>query len=61
MEYKGSSVYDNEPFFHNYLSRRNRENSPNNVIEKPVLLELAGDVEGKNILDLGCIEAGIRK
>ncbi|WP_163102117.1 class I SAM-dependent DNA methyltransferase [Peribacillus alkalitolerans] len=57
MEYKGSSVYDNEEFFESYLARRNREESPNNIIEKPVLLELIGDVKGKKVLDLGCGEA----
>lgn len=58
MEYKGSSAYDNTDFFVNYLSRRNRADSPNNIIEKPVLLELIGDVVGKQVLDLGCGDAG---
>jgi trans-aconitate methyltransferase len=57
MEFKGPAVYDNNDFFQNYLSRRNREDSPNNIIEKPALLELIGDVAGKQILDLGCGDA----
>ncbi|MDP4164297.1 MAG: class I SAM-dependent methyltransferase [Bacillota bacterium] len=59
MGYKGASVYDNHEFFESYLARRNREMSPNNIIEKPVLLELLGDVTGKQVVDLGCGEATI--
>ncbi|OPA73758.1 SAM-dependent methyltransferase [Paenibacillus selenitireducens] len=54
MEYDGSSVYDNAEFLQQYLLRRNRQDSPNNIIEKPVLLELMGDFTGKTVLDLGC-------
>ncbi|MEK3886276.1 class I SAM-dependent DNA methyltransferase [Bacillus sp. FSL K6-3431] len=57
MEYKGASVYDDNAFFENYLSRRHREESPNNIIEKPVLTKLIGDVIGEKILDLGCGDA----
>lgn len=59
MEYQGASVYDEEDFFRNYMSRRTRPESPNNVIEKPVLLELIGDPEGLAICDLGCGDAEI--
>lgn len=54
MEFKGSSVYDEKDFLANYLKRRNRKESPNNAIEKPIICELLGDFEGKTILDLGC-------
>ncbi|GGF23409.1 methyltransferase [Halobacillus andaensis] len=54
MEYKGSSVYDQNEFFTTYLKRRNRKESPNHSIEEPVFNELLGKVIGKNILDLGC-------
>ncbi|UOR10378.1 class I SAM-dependent DNA methyltransferase [Halobacillus amylolyticus] len=57
MEYKGSSVYDNEQFFSNFLARRNREESPNNTMEYPAFMELLGDVSQKRILDLGCGDA----
>lgn len=57
MEYRGASVYNDDKFFENYITRRNREESPNNIIEKPILLELIGDVEGKKVLDLGCGDA----
>lgn len=57
VEYKGASAYNDEQFFENYLSRRNRIESPNNIIEKPVLWELIGDVNGMRVLDLGCGDA----
>lgn len=57
MEYKGAAVYDNDEFLDNYLTRRHRAESPNNIIEKPVLMELIGDVSGKKVLDLGCGDA----
>ncbi|MEH7445017.1 class I SAM-dependent methyltransferase [Bacillus sp. JJ1122] len=59
MEFRGSSAYDEGEFFENYMKRRTRPESPNNVIEKPVLLELIGNVEGKRVCDLGCGDAEI--
>lgn len=70
MDYKGSSVYDDDKFFDQFIARRNRKESPNNLIETPVFMELLGDVQGKKILDLGCgdgsfgiqmIEAGCKE
>ena len=59
MEFRGASVYDEGEFYENYMKRRNRPESPNNIIEKPILLELIGNVAGKRILDLGCGDAEI--
>lgn len=56
MEFKGASVYDEKDFLAGFLKRRERKESPNNAIEKPIICELLGDVEGKAILDLGCGE-----
>ncbi|WP_240628683.1 class I SAM-dependent methyltransferase [Bacillus salacetis] len=36
------------------MARRQKQESPNNAMEKPVFLELIGNVRGKTILDLGC-------
>ncbi|MDQ0218820.1 hypothetical protein [Peribacillus cavernae] len=53
MEYQGYSVYDDDSFFDKYMARRSRNNSPNALIEKPIILTLIGDVKGKTLLDLG--------
>ncbi|MFZ3579204.1 class I SAM-dependent DNA methyltransferase [Virgibacillus sp. DJP39] len=57
MEYRGSSVYDQEDFFSNYMKRRGRKDSPNNAIENPIIFELIGNFRNKSILDLGCGDA----
>lgn len=57
MIYKGPSAYNEESFLENYLKRRNREESPNNAIEKPILMELIQTVKGQDVLDLGCGDA----
>ncbi len=57
MEFRGSSVYDQTEFFSNYMKRRNRQDSPNNAIEGPIMYELIGNFQEKSILDLGCGDA----
>jgi SAM-dependent methyltransferase len=57
MEFRGSSVYDQDDFFSNYMRRRGRKDSPNNAIEGPIMYELIGDIQDNNILDLGCGDA----
>jgi trans-aconitate methyltransferase len=59
MEFRGASVYDEKEFYENFRKRRNRPESPNSIIEKPILFELIGNVAGKKILDLGCGDAEI--
>ncbi|MCA1054378.1 class I SAM-dependent methyltransferase [Rossellomorea aquimaris] len=61
MEFRGSSVYDQEGFFENYFKRRDRVDSPNNAIEGPVMWELIDGFEGKSILDLGCGDGSFGK
>ncbi|WP_261132271.1 class I SAM-dependent methyltransferase [Bacillus sp. Marseille-Q3570] len=50
----GSSYYDQHDFFEQFQKRRNRAESPNNVLEGPALMSLIGEVGGTDILDLGC-------
>ncbi|EEL52111.1 Ubiquinone/menaquinone biosynthesis methyltransferase UBIE [Bacillus cereus Rock3-44] len=57
MAFTESEVYNNDSFFEQYMKRRYRNDNPNEAIEKPALLQLIGDMEGKNILDLGCGDA----
>src|SRR5688572_20986017 len=57
MVYDGSAFYDNDTAFKTYMPRRHRENNPNDTLEKPVILQLAGDLTNQRILDLGCGDA----
>jgi SAM-dependent methyltransferase len=57
MEFRGASAYDQQDFFSTYMKRRDRKDSPNNAIEGPIINELIGNVQDKEILDLGCGDA----
>lgn len=57
MQGRGSDFYDNDANFEKYMERRKWQENANDTLEKPVMLELIGDVAGKNILDLGCGDA----
>jgi SAM-dependent methyltransferase len=61
VEFRGASAYDQEEFFLTYMKRRVRKDSPNNAIEGPIINELLGDVQQKDILDLGCGDASFGK
>jgi trans-aconitate methyltransferase len=39
------------------MERRQGQDNANDTLERPVMLEMIGDVTGKNILDLGCGDA----
>ena len=54
MKYRGSSVYDNPDFFDKYIQKRKKGNSPNDLLDKPYLDMLIGQVHKKSILDIGC-------
>lgn len=59
METTGPTFYDNDIVFATYQQGRQRLDSPNDTLEKPVILELIGDIAGKSVLDLGCGDAAI--
>lgn len=54
MGQKGPEFYDNEVVFATYMAERTRADSLNEILEKPILDELVGDLIGLRILDLGC-------
>ncbi len=57
MAREGPGFYDDDAVFRTYMARRGRTDNPNDTLEKPVVLELAGDLRNQRILDLGCGDA----
>ncbi len=57
MVYDGTAFYDDDAIFKTYMARRQRANNPNDTMEKPVILELIGELKNQRILDLGCGDA----
>ena len=55
----GPQFYDDDAVFATYMQHRGRADNPNDTLEKPVMRELIGAVDGKRILDLGCGDAAI--
>ena len=54
MSLDGPSFYDDAAVFETYMKRRERTDTPNDTLELPVVEELLGNVEGQDVLDLGC-------
>ncbi|MFC0309045.1 class I SAM-dependent methyltransferase [Gallibacterium trehalosifermentans] len=48
------SVYDQAEFFELYQKLRNNPISLNEIVEKPTMFQLVGNLTGKRVLDLGC-------
>lgn len=59
MTQDGPAFYDNDVVFATYMRGRQRVDNPNDTLERPILMELMGDIRGKRILDLGCGDAAI--
>jgi SAM-dependent methyltransferase len=59
MEQAGPNFYDDEAVFATYISHRQRVDTPNDTLEKPVIMDLIRPITGKRILDLGCGDAAI--
>ncbi|OOF48865.1 hypothetical protein BKK52_04680 [Rodentibacter trehalosifermentans] len=53
-----TSVYDRENFFERYQKLRENPMSLNEIVEKPTMLSLLPDLQGKTLLDLGCGSGG---
>jgi len=50
----GPHFFDDKDIFEIYWNRRKRPDNPNDVIEKPIMLELVDNVKYMDILELGC-------
>ena len=48
------NIYDNETFFEGYKRIRDNEANANNLFEIPALFSMLPDLNGKNVIDLGC-------
>ena len=53
----GPAFYDDDAVFATYMAARQRRDNPNDTLERPVMLELIGDLAGLRMLDLGCGDA----
>ncbi|MCG7407338.1 methyltransferase domain-containing protein [Paenibacillus sp. ACRRX] len=54
MTQRGYEFYDNQQTFDNYIERRSWNDNVNDTIEKPIVMEMIGNVGMKHICDLGC-------
>lgn len=59
MGLDGPRFYDDDGVFATYMRHRAGDESPNDTMEKPDLLELIGEVAGLRVVDLGCGDAEI--
>lgn len=55
----GPDFYDDDEVFATYARHRQRADSPNETLERPVILELVRPISGQRVLDLGCGDAEI--
>lgn len=59
MGLDGPSFYDDDEVFARYSRHRLRDETPNDTMEKPDLLDLIGSATGLRVADLGCGDAAI--
>ena len=59
MGLDGPRFYDDDQVFATYACHRARDETPNDTLEKPDLLEMIGPAAGLRMLDLGCGDAQI--
>jgi SAM-dependent methyltransferase len=60
-EMAGDTFYDNPEVRANYLAHRTQPDNPNDALERPLFLELAGNLNNLDIVDLGCGDAAFGK
>lgn len=48
------NIYDNQAFFENYYSLREREDCYNDLLEQPAMANMLPSLTNKTVLDLGC-------
>lgn len=54
---KGNRFFDRGTVFDTYQKKRQKRDNANDTLEKPIVMELMGDVKGLEVLDLGCGDA----
>ena len=54
---RDQEFYDNPDVRAKYLAHRARPDNPNDALERPLFLELAGNLSNLDIVDLGCGDA----
>ena len=52
--FRGPDFYDDDEAFAAYMASRERPDNPNDTLERPILLEMVGNLRDRRILDLGC-------
>jgi predicted TPR repeat methyltransferase len=57
MTSDGPAFYDDGTVFNTYMTRRSRPDNPNDTLEKPIVIELVGELTNHRIPDLGCGDA----
>ncbi|MEZ4676528.1 MAG: methyltransferase domain-containing protein [Caldilineaceae bacterium] len=50
----GATYFEDDRRFAEYAAHRHRADSPNETLERPIFVEMVGNVAGLDILDLGC-------
>jgi SAM-dependent methyltransferase len=58
---KHEEFYDNPDIRAKYIARRTQPDNPNDALERPIFLELAGNLNQLDIIDLGCGDASFGK
>jgi len=48
------NIYDNPEFFEKYKDLRDNDTGINGCLEEPAMRALIGDVQGRDVVDLGC-------